>query len=355
VDSGGFLSSHAFPETIIPPLEKFARLTESWLIKHRTSSLRPQLIDIYFNVSNFMRIAGFFDQSYCSFFESSKSDIRIKLLCLDTSGLLKNALKRCSSAIFFSATMTPAEYFQEVLGCDESAVKLYLPSPFPVKNCLTIVSDRISTYYNDRPQSKKCLAHLLICLVKEKKGNYLFFFPSYQYLKMVLELFEKMNGEIRTIAQEPGMTESEREKFLQMFDENTGETLAGFAVMGGIFGEGIDLVGDRLCAAAIVGAGLPMICPERELIRGYYREKMGKGFDFAYKYPGINRVQQAAGRVIRSETDKGVLLFIDKRFPKPEYRRLFPSHLEIKTIRDIPDLQKTLASFWKKPHKNPQQ
>ncbi len=347
-ENGGFHSSPEPPESLYPALEKFVRAAESWLLNNRKSLLRAEAIDVYFQVSNFLKIAGFYNDCYASVFEKSEADIRAKLFCIDPAGPLKNALKRCGSAIFFSATMTPAGYFRKVLGCDESVLAMRFPSPFPRENCLVFVADRISTYYNRRIETKETLARTLISLAGQKTGNYLFFFPSYEYLRMVLDVFEKSNGKVRTLAQERGMGESERERFLETFEEDAGETLAGFAVMGGIFGEGIDLAGERLSAAAVVGVGLPMICPERELIRKYYEDKNGEGFDFAYKYPGINRVLQAAGRVIRSETDRGVVLLIDERFSRPDYKRLLPEHWNIERIGDRADFEKALAEFWEK-------
>ncbi len=346
---GGFLAFEAPPESLYPLLETFVRQAEFWLMENRRHILRQEMLELYFETSAFLRVAGFYDSGYVSFFEITGIDIRVKLFCLDPSVPLKNALKRCGAAVFFSATMTPAGYFREVLGCEDSTPNLNLPSPFPKENCLVVVADRISTYYRRRAETKDQLSRILTALVEQKNGNYLFFFPSYQYLKMVLDIFPDATGETpqpRILVQKPGMMEAEREKFIGRFEDGGDETLAAFAVMGGIFGEGIDLAGERLSAAAVVGVGLPMICPERDLIRDYYRKKNGRGFDFAYKFPGINRVLQAAGRVIRSETDRGVVLLIDERFSKPAYNALLPEHLEIVKIWDTERLRKTLANFW---------
>ena len=346
---GGFLPFDDPPESLYPLLETFVRQAEFWLMENRRHILRQEILELYFETSAFLRVAGYYDSGYVSFLETSKFDIRVKLFCLDPAVPLKNALKRCGSAIFFSATMTPAGYFREVLGCEDSTPNLNLPSPFPKENCLVVVADRISTYYRRRAETKEQLSRILAALVEQKNGNYLFFFPSYQYLKMVLDIFPDATGQNpqpRILVQKPGMIEAEREKFVGQFENGSEETLAAFAVLGGIFGEGIDLAGERLSAAAVVGVGLPMICPERDLIRDYYQKKSGRGFDFAYKYPGINRVLQAAGRVIRSETDRGVVLLIDERFSKPAYKALLPEHWEIVKICDTERLRKAFADFW---------
>jgi DNA excision repair protein ERCC-2 len=345
---GGFVSKTEVPEGILPLLAKFIQQAETWLLYNRKSPFRQKIIDIYFEVSNFIKIAGHYDQAYATLFENVHFDIRLKLFCLDPAGPLEKALKRCSTAVFFSATMTPVSYFKKVMGCQESAMDILLPSPFPEENCFVAVFDRISTQYKSRWETSRQVAETLLSLVNQKSGNYLFFFPSYQYLNMVLEVFKKMNANvnIRTLVQQPDMKESEREKFIINFKNEHCNTLVGFAVMGGFFAEGIDLVGDCLSAAAIISVGIPMICPERELIRRYYQQKVGAGFDFAYKYPAINRVLQAAGRVIRSETDRGVILLIDERFSKPDYAKLLPAHWNTLRFKNPSDFHARLKSFW---------
>jgi DNA excision repair protein ERCC-2 len=343
---GGFISEAEVPEEILPLLGKFIQQAETWLLHNHKSPFRQKIIDVYFEVSSFIKIAGHYDQTYATIFENFDFNIRLKLFCIDPAGPLGKALKRCGSAVFFSATMTPVSYFKKVMGCRESTMDMLLSSPFPDKNCLVAISDRISTLYKKRWATREQLAETLTSLVRQKRGNYLFFFPSYQYLNMVLDVFKSMNGEILTLIQQPDMRESEREKFIERFKTESCDTLVGFAVMGGFFAEGIDLVGDCLSAAAIISVGIPMICPERELIRRYYQQKIGTGFDFAYKYPAINRVLQAAGRVIRSETDKGVILLIDERFSNSDYANLLPSYWNTFRIKNHSDFPSMLKNFW---------
>jgi DNA excision repair protein ERCC-2 len=183
-------------------------------------------------------------------------------------------------------------------------------------------------------------------LLEARRGNYLVYFPSYQYLNAVREQFQALYPATRTLVQQPRMSEAEREGFLAAFAAEHRETLAGFAVMGGIFGEGIDLVGERLIGAIIVGVGLPQLCIERDLIRGYFQESRGRGFEYAYTYPGMNRVLQATGRVIRSEADRGAVLLVDARFAEPRYQRLFPKWWRPVKVRDNGQIRAALGKFW---------
>jgi DNA excision repair protein ERCC-2 len=184
--------------------------------------------------------------------------------------------------------------------------------------------------------------------VQGRRGNYLVYFPSYQYLNAVLVEFQVCHPAVPVLVQRPGMSESERDAFLAAFSMEHGETLVGFAVLGGVFGEGIDLVGERLIGAVIVGVGLPQLCVERDLIRDYFQRQNTAGFDYAYTFPGMNRVLQAVGRVIRSETDHGVVLLIDTRFNEPRYRRLFPAWWRFVRVRHGSALVQAVGDFWKR-------
>jgi Rad3-related DNA helicase len=269
----------------------------------------------------------------------------VKLFCIDPSRQIGDALNRCRSAVFFSATLTPLDYFQTMLA-SESAEALALPSPFPPENLGVFVADRLSTYFRHRDRTKPEIARIALSLVKPHKGNYLLFFPSYHYMRMVLEAFLSAGPNTDVIVQEPGMSERQREAFLGRFETDNPRTLVGFAVMGGIFGEGIDLVGTRLSGAAVVGVGLPAVGLERELIREHFAARLEQGFEYAYLYPGINRVLQAAGRVIRTDTDRGVVLLIDQRYGSDSYRSLLPEHWRTRWVRNRDEFAALLMDFW---------
>jgi DNA excision repair protein ERCC-2 len=345
-ETGPTRHEKAPPEDLFPLLRRFLLITERWLTRNIKAAYREALLDLYFNISGFMRVAEQFDESYVTCFEKIKKDLKLKLFCVDPSIQLKNALHRCIAAVFFSATMTPMAYFQQILGCDENATHLILPSPFPAENLRLFIADRVSTLYRQRENTKNQLSWIIGTFISQKKGNYLVFFPSYEYMQMVHEIFKSDCSESDLIIQTPFMSESERDEFLQRFGQDNSKSLVGFAVMGGIFGEGIDLVGERLSGAVVVGVGLPGISLERELIREYFADTIQAGFEFAYQYPGINRVLQAAGRVIRSESDRGVVLFIDQRYATYRYRSLLLEQKHTTQVHHQQQFVVELQKFW---------
>jgi len=225
--------------------------------------------------------------------------------------------------------------------------QLKLGCPFPQENLCLVIENGISTRYKARGNSYDKIAKSLHTVACGKKGNYLIFFPSYKYMMDVYERFLLIKGDIRAIYQWPGMSESEREDFLHKFTETGQKNLVGFAVMGGIFGEGIDLVGERLSGVVIVGVGLPQICLEREIIREYFQEQKGMGFEYSYMYPGMNKVLQAVGRVIRTEEDRGVALLIDERFSYNTYTELYPQEWQsLQEVRNLTKLAEIIEEFW---------
>ena len=334
------------PATLLPLLRRFLGITEHWLSRNLKASFREDLLNLYFKISGFMRVAEQYDESYATCYEKIKKDLKLKLFCIDPSIGLKHALNRCMAAVFFSATMTPMAYFQKILGCHEGAAELILTSPFPAENLGLFVSNRLSTLYRQRQSTKFHISQAIRTFINQKKGNYLVFFPSYEYLQMILDTFVSDSPDSETIVQTPAMSEREREDFLNRFSRDNPASLLGFAVMGGIFGEGIDLVGDRLSGAVVVGVGLPGICLERELIREYFAATLNAGFEFAYQYPGINRVLQAAGRVIRSETDRGAVLLIDQRYATYRYRSLLLPQWNPIQVRNQAQFAHDLQKFW---------
>jgi DNA excision repair protein ERCC-2 len=343
------ISQEKYPDDLVSYLRRFTRETEKWLVRNIKTAYREDLMSLYFEVSWFLKVTEFYGGNYATCLEEVGEDLRVKLFCMDPSQLLAEAFMRCRSAIFFSATLSPMDYFRQVLGCDPAAKEIRLPSSFPRENLCLAVMDRISTMFKYRQQTKLAVARAIDLMAKQRPGNYLVFFPSYQYMKMIFELFNIMNPFKEILVQSPGMTEAERDEFLAKFSKDNlvnGKTLVGFAVMGGVFGEGIDLVGDRLSGAAIVGVGLPGISLERELIKDYFANLQGTGFEYAYLYPGMNRVLQAAGRVIRTAEDRGVVLLIDHRFSTHQYRVLFPPHWQPNRIRDERHLEEILKNFY---------
>lgn len=334
------------PEDLLPLLKSLALSLERSVTANPQSPLNPILLDRYFEVNWFCKVADMYDTNYVTCLEQKERDLIVKLFCVDPSTHLSSALERASSSVLFSATITPMSYFAQMLGCREDVQKRILPSPFPPENLCVLASRSVSTLYRHRSQTKNDLARTIGLLVNAKKGNYLVFFPSYVYMKMVLPLYKQFFPHHTMLVQTQGMSEEERLQFLECFSVENSSTLVGFVVMGGIFGEGIDLMGDRLSGAVVVGVGLPGISLERELIRVHFEEKQMPGFHYSYLYPGMNRVFQAAGRVIRSEEDRGAILLVDTRYSLPQYNSLFPSEWQVRFVQNEKQMNHILDKFW---------
>ena len=334
------------PDKLFPILSEFLGVAERWLSRNIKAPFREELLDLFFIVSGFLRVAEKYDENYATCYEKLKKDLKLKLFCINPSSQLMNALKRCRAAIFFSATLTPMSYFKKILGCNGDAAGITIPSPFPGKNLNLFISDRISTLYRDREKTRLEVLQAIYTLINQRKGNYLIFFPSYEYMMMVCESFRPHDPNSEIMIQTPGMSESERDDFLNRYRHTSTNSLVGFAVMGGVFGEGIDLVGDHLSGAVVVGVGLPGISLEKELIKDYFTHSDNAGFEYAYQYPGINRVLQAAGRVIRTENDRGVVLLIDQRYATHRYRSLFPVEWQPIRVQDQKQFAERLQKFW---------
>lgn len=311
------------PKDLIMKLSSFITAAERWLAENPKKPGYKELLDLYFEYNSFIRISKLYDERFTTFVERSRNDVTIKLFCLDPSKLLKEITKENKATIFFSGTLSPLTYFLEVLGGEESDYKMTLKSPYEREN-LSLYVYPLSTRYRHREMTYKNISRMIESTIKEYPGNYLVFFPSYSYMNYVYEDFLCNNESLKTIIQEKDMSEEHREAFLNNFSKDLEENVIGFGVMGGIFSEGIDLKGDRLKGAIIVGVGLPKICAERDIIKEYYDGEGKDGYDYAYVYPGMNKVMQAAGRVIRTEEDKGTVVLIDDRFLSQKYLDMMP-------------------------------
>lgn len=334
------------PESLIGLLDVFIATAEKELAgAGATPPTTPLLLEAYFGTQNFVRIAKLYDERYVTFMACERNEVSVKLFCLDPSHLLRQMGRGYRSHVFFSATLSPLSYFMDTLGAGEDDYSVTVPSPFS-KEQLDVFVQPLSTRYQDRERSRELIARSLYELMAKRSGNYLVFFPSYAYMSSVYEAFTNLVGDqdegmlpeeeprsqLRVLIQQTKMTEEEREHFLAEFQAGAEKTLVGFAVMGGIFSEGIDLVGDRLTGVAVVGVGLPQLGPERNLIKAYMDSTGKNGYEYAYVFPGMNKVQQAGGRLIRSETDRGVLMLIDDRYLQPLYQRLLPEEWRDYTV-----------------------
>lgn len=310
-----------------------------------TETVKQRLLEFYFNLRRYIRLCDENIEGITTLYKKEDNDFTITRLCLDPAPSLESYWKRFHSYILFTATLTPQVYFQETLFTDKCPDVELIPSPFPKDNCLVIVRDDIDTRYRFRERSMDSVVKSILETVKLKKGNYMVFFPSYNYLDKVYFHLNNSEYDGEIIAQEPEMSEEERAEFLQSFEDS--RNILALAVLGGIFGEGIDLRGDKLIGVIIVGVGLPGISVERELYMKGYKEQGKDGFACAYRYPGFNRIMQAAGRVIRTETDKGIITLLDSRYSNNQYKPLFP-HIwrDAWVCHDQDNMIKLINNFW---------
>lgn len=261
-------------------------------------------------------------------------------LCLYISGYLNKLTARFAGSVFFSATLLPLEQMRTLLGGEEEDACFALLSPFPKERLFTVYLP-VNTRYEKRQETLPLLADAIRALFKAKNGHYLVCFPSYRYMQSVAELL----CDLPLHVQKEGMDEGERALYLSRFEKDTSGFL-GLCVMGGVFSESVDLKGDALIGVCVMGVGLPTVSKERERLREAYQQRFGKGFDFAYRYPGMHRVVQAAGRVIRDKEDRGVVLLLDDRYGQAGYRALLPEHMEARFVRDTDELKSALLDFW---------
>jgi DNA excision repair protein ERCC-2 len=336
------------PEGLLSAIRKFSQQAEDWLVLNHVAEYRQALLEFYFQCSNYLRTSEYFDSFYVSYFErQGQADLKAKLFCLDPAPMLAVPLERSQSTIFFSATLLPMDYFMKLLTGAADHPKRIFHSPFPLENVGLLIHNGISTRYTQRADSYDAIASAIDSACSAHTGNYLVFFPSYAYLDAVLERLLERLPKSQLLVQDRGMDEAAREAFLARFSAGNQETLVGLAVMGGIFGEGIDLVGERLIGTVVVGVGVPQVCLERDLIKDYFDRQNANGFAYAYQYPGFNRVLQATGRVIRTENDRGIIILIDERFTHARYRQLFPMHWRgFQVVQSISGIREKLENFW---------
>jgi DNA excision repair protein ERCC-2 len=327
-------------------------------IVHRIEKIFPiykdweyidELLDFYFETYDYLKKAELYNEKYITYYENKGQDVIVKIFCIDPSTNIKLAIENIHGVIYFSATLLPMKYFIKILGGDENSFGLILSSPFDKNNLKLLIEKNISTKYVNREKSLIPISETISNVVKSKTGNYIVFFPSYKYMEEVHEEYisseEASNNDV--IIQDRGLTEIEKEMFIEEFYKKRETTLVAFAVLGGMFSEGIDLTGEKLSGAIIVGVGLPMICYERNLIKSYFDKIVGAGFGYAYVYPGMNKVMQASGRVIRTMIDRGIVVLVDERFNNTYYNKLFPeewSHAY--PVKTNDSIEKIIKEFW---------
>ncbi len=335
---------------LIFALMQLGAALEEFFLKDITFPEKKEVQDFYLELRHFLNMYERVDENYVVYSEhEADGRFKLKLYCVDTAVNLQECLDKGKSTIFFSATLLPIQYYKKLLSTKEDNYAVYAKTVFSKEQRLLVIGTDVSSKYTRRNEGEFAkIARYIYETAQGKKGNYMAFFPSYKMMEQVLEKFYALNlGEMDCVVQETGMREQEREAFLESFRTKRDNTLVGFCVMGGIFSEGIDLKNEALIGAIIVGTGLPQISNEREILKNYYDKRCGEGFDYAFRYPGMNKVLQAAGRVIRTMEDKGVIVLLDERFLQREYLRMFPREWENYETVTVESVQAKVKKFWR--------
>ncbi len=340
---------------LITELERF--LEEERKRKTPDEEMRKEVLDFYFSIRSFLYIHDKLDDNYIIYAQMEGSGrFKVRLFCVNPSKNLQEYLEKGNSTVYFSATLLPIHYYKKLLSTSKDDYAVYAESPFDVRKRLLLLGTDVSTKYTRRGEEMyRRYAEYLLETAGARAGNYIAFFPSYRFMEEVYEMFLDMldthlPGEsgisIDYVMQSQYMSEEAREIFLENFEETRENSLIGFCVMGGIFSEGIDLAQDRLIGAVIVGTGLPQVCRERELLKDYFDGQGLRGFDYAYLYPGMNKVLQSAGRVIRTDEDRGVILLLDERFRDSRCREVFPREWKDMGLCQVKNAAERIRNFW---------
>ena len=342
----GFAKSANFPAPFLELLESVSSQLEKEKFPPNVAGAREKR-NVFYALKGFLENLAFYDGRFLTYAEQRDEEKVLRFFCIDPSERIHERLALGRGAVFFSATLTPIDYYRSVLAGDHRSHKIEVPSPFENGSLCVGIMDKISVRASAREETLSEIARVIVTAMKPRRGNYMVFCPSYDYMEAVAKAFHALTPKTPFAVQKRSMTTKEREDFLAGFSEEGKGYFVGFCVSGGIFSEGVDLVGRRLIGTVVIGVGLPGISAERELIASYYGDLSGEGKEFAYLYPGLNRILQAAGRVIRREEDRGIAVLIDDRLRDEACRRVFPTGWRgLKYVGDRPSLQALISRFW---------
>lgn len=322
---------------------------EDYLEEQNDDEKREQVLDLYFQVRSFVNVHDILDDNYVIYSELEENGrFKVKLFCVNPAENLQTYLDYGIGTVFFSATLLPIHYYRKLLSVEKDDYAIYAETSFPDENRLLLQGNDVSTRYTMRGEVMyRRIARYIAEAAVGRKGNYMAFFPSYRMMEDVYDIFLEQADGIESVMQMQSMSETQREEFLEQFEYEREKSFVGFCVMGGVFSEGIDLTEDRLIGAVIVGTGLPQVCNDREIIKNYFDAEDGRGFEYAYLYPGMNKVLQSAGRVIRTEKDRGMILLLDERFSRRQYREIFPREWQNCKMCSVNTLKNHMDEFWK--------
>ncbi|MEJ6399732.1 ATP-dependent DNA helicase [Nicoliella sp. Es01] len=334
---------------IVKHLNDAALEIHRWLPKQDAKSpVTEAVLDFYFQCLAYLKINDLYDSEiYRTRIIRNQFSVTFRQFCMDPSEFIAESLNLGGSAVFFSATLSPIQYYQRVLGNEADSLAYQLPSPFPPEHQLVVTAGQIQTTYYQRTASIPKICELIMTFTNSKPGHYLFFFPSFKYMQQVYDFMIQHYPAFNILLQTRQMTSEQREAYLHQFNDDDQVPLMGFAILGGIFAEGIDLAGTKLIGVGIISVGLPGLNEETNLVKDYFNAENGEGFKYAYQLPGWNHVVQAAGRLIRTATDKGIILLMDRRFNQFQYQQLFPANWNYRTtINTAQQLDQLAQSFW---------
>ena len=353
---------------------EYKRECETYLIYENLSALQFQLSKLQIQMEEFLQENTSFDggenwrdfylelRHFCNMYENMEDDyvvygehdeqgrFGIRLFCVDTARLLTECTDKSVSTVFFSATLLPIGYYKELLCAHQEVYAIYASSVFHESQRVILIGNDVSSRYTRRTADEYArMSRYIREIVAAKNGNYMVFFPSYRFMEsiytlMLDEMYQLEDTEI--ICQKAGMSDGDREDFLAHFQNEDEKTRIGFCVLGGAFSEGIDLTQDQLIGAIIIGTGLPQISNEREILKNFYNKRQKNGFDYAFRFPGLNKVEQAAGRVIRTLDDRGIIVLLDDRLWLQEYRQYFPREWEDASVCQVDNIHDKLIEFW---------
>ncbi len=348
----GCYSDKEMPEDCEEALRGILFRTEKIFPLHKKWEHMDELLDFYFDSYDFVKKSELYDEKYITYNEKTSRNFQVKMFCMDPSRNIQLAIGKMQGVVYFSATLLPMNYYVSILGGDETSYGLSIPSPFDREKLCLLIDKSVSTKFARRENSIQPIVDKIDQITNPKKGNYMVFFPSYKYMTDVYETYMDQYDSVRkeVIIQSRALDEGAKEEFIGAFHTNRDKTLIAFVVLGGMFGEGIDLTGEKLSGAIIVSVGLPQICYERNLIKRHFDVISGSGYEYAYVYPGLNKVMQSAGRVIRTVNDQGLVVLIDERFNQPYYQSLFPQEWQHPLVlKKEDDLERVVEAFWKDP------
>ncbi|MCI9312465.1 MAG: ATP-dependent DNA helicase [Erysipelotrichaceae bacterium] len=344
-DERGFMAYHEPNNDLLQIIAQLHKELDRYLQQEHENN--DEITTLFFELLGYERIAELYDEHFITWVKQEGKDVTIKQFCLNPARSLTKMIQMGKAAVYFSATLSPIRYFTDLLLEGECRKKLALPSPFDPKRCKLLIHRGIDTRYQHRFASIEPIIRTIDTAIHEKIGNYIVFFPSYAYLKQTAECFKQHYPDTHLEIQDADMDETQKQAFLDLFQAQA-ESMVCFCVLGGMFAEGIDFKGEALIGVMIVGVGLPQINAESDLLRDYFEQAYGKGYAYAYQYPGMNKVLQAAGRLIRDRSDYGFILFMDDRYLSAQYRPLFPLHMRhYECIDNEVQLKETLHQFWK--------